>query len=88
MKTLTFVTALLLALPLGSALADDAKEKPAKAAEECKAKAEFVYTVDMMNIEREEIDNKISHEKASHRKLKRHEKLVDELEDCADLKDE
>lgn len=85
MKTLTFVTAILLALPLGSALAEEAKPNPV---EVCKAKIHFTYNFDMMNIEREQMDKAISHEKAREKKLERHEKLLEDLEDCDDLKDD
>jgi hypothetical protein len=85
MKTLTLVTAIFLALPLASASAEEAKPDPV---EVCKAKIHFTYNFDMMNIEREEMDKALSHEAAREKKLERHEKLLDELEDCDDLRDD
>jgi hypothetical protein len=84
MKTLTLVTAIFLALPSGSALAEDAKPNPV---EVCKAKINFTYNFDMMNIEREQMDRTITHEVAREKKLKRHEQLLEDLEDCGDLKE-
>lgn len=85
MKTLTLVTALFLALPLGSALAEEAKPDPVKA---CKGKATFMYNIDMMNIEREQMDRTISHDMADIRKQKRHLQLMGEFAECDELKDE
>jgi hypothetical protein len=86
MKTLTLMTAIFLALPLGSALAEEAK-KP-DPVEVCKAKATFMYNFDMMNIEREQMDRSISHDLADVRKHKRHMQLLGELAECDDLKDD
>jgi hypothetical protein len=86
MKTLTIVTAIFLALPLGSALAEEAK-KP-DPVEVCKAKAHFMYNFDMMSIEREQMDRSITHDMADMRKSKRHMQLVGELAECDDLKDD
>lgn len=85
MKTLTLMTAIFLALPLGSALAEEAKSDPVEA---CKAKASFMYNVDMMNIEREQMDRTVSHDMADIRKHKRHLQLMGELAECDELKDD
>lgn len=85
MKTLTLMTAIFLALPLGSALAEEAKPDPV---EVCKAKATFTYNFDMMNIEREQMDRSISHDMADIRKHKRHMQHLGELAECDELKDD
>jgi hypothetical protein len=85
MKILVFTALVFLALPLASAFADEAKADPVEA---CKAQVAFVYNFDMMNIERAEMNGKISHEKASERKESRHERFVDDNHDCDDLKDD
>jgi hypothetical protein len=85
MKTLVFTALVFLALPLASAFADEAIADPVAA---CKARVAFVYNFDMMNIERDEMNGRTSHEKAAERKQDRHERFVDDNSDCDDLSDD
>lgn len=84
MKTLVWMIAAMLALPLASAWANE--EKAADPVEACKAKAAFNYHFEMMEIEGEELRGSILHSEAGERKGKRHKKHLEALEECDELK--
>ncbi len=85
MKALNLVLAVALLLPSGLALANEAN--PNDPVEVCKSKAQFLYHFDMMQIEKDEIMDRVSHSQAESRKMRRHMQLLGELKECEELKD-
>jgi hypothetical protein len=84
MKTLKILLATAILLPFGSALAND--KAPSDPVEACKAKAQFQYHFEMMDIEKAEILDRITPSQAESQKFRRHMQLLGELKECEELK--
>lgn len=85
MKAINLALAASLLLPSGFALANEAN--PSSPIEVCKAKAQFQYHFDMMQIEKEEITDRIPHSKAESKKMRRHMQFLGELKECEEIEE-